>query len=269
MSDKLKIGDKFFDSRLILGTGKYASFEQTQQAVEASAAEIITVAIARTNLGQQPNEKNLLDYLSPDKYTILPNTAGCFDIDTVLKVLSLARELLNGANLVKLELLADKKTLYPKVVESLKAAEKLIKDGFEVMAYTTDDPVIASELASMGVVAVMPLAAPIGSGLGICNPYNLALLKEQVDEICKKEGKHTALIVDAGIGRASDAVIAMELGYDAVLVNSAVAYAQDPIKMAQAMQNALIAGRKSYLAKPMKKKLYATASSPIDNIFGN
>ncbi|MFD1259565.1 thiazole synthase [Entomomonas asaccharolytica] len=258
VTDKpLVLAGKTYQSRLLVGTGKYKDFNETQQAIEASGAEIVTLAVRRTNIGQNPNEANLLDVISPDKYTILPNTAGCFDATEAVRTCRLARELLDGHNLVKLEVLADQKTLFPNVVETLKAAETLVKENFEVMVYTSDDPIIARQLAEIGCIAVMPLAGLIGSGMGICNPYNLQIILEEAK---------IPVLVDAGVGTASDATIAMELGCDAVLMNSAIAHAQQPVLMAEAMKHAIIAGRKAYLAGRMPRKLYATASSPLDGL---
>ena len=231
--------------------------EETRLAIEASGAEIVTFAVRRTNLGQIEGEPNLLEVLSPERYTFLPNTAGCYDAIEAVRTCRLARELLDGHNLVKLEVLADQKTLFPNVIETLKAAETLVKEGFDVMVYTSDDPIIARQLAEIGCIAVMPLAGLIGSGLGICNPYNLQIILEEA---------RIPVLVDAGVGTASDATIAMELGCDAVLMNSAIAHAQQPIMMAQAMNHAIVAGRLAYLAGRMPKKLYASASSPLDGL---
>jgi thiazole synthase len=251
------LAGRTYQSRLLVGTGKYRDLEQTRLAIEASGAEIVTVAVRRTNIGQNPDEPNLLDVLSPDRYTILPNTAGCFDAVEAVRTCRLARELLNGHNLVKLEVLADQKTLFPNVIETLKAAEVLVKEGFDVMVYTSDDPIIARQLGEIGCIAVMPLAGLIGSGLGICNPYNLRIILEEAK---------VPVLVDAGVGTASDASIAMELGCAAVLMNSAIANAQNPLLMAQAMQHAVIAGRMAHLAGRMPKKLYASASSPLSGL---
>jgi thiazole synthase len=251
------LAGRTYQSRLLVGTGKYRDLEQTRLAIEASGAEIVTVAVRRTNIGQNPGEPNLLDVLPPDRYTILPNTAGCFDAIEAVRTCRLARELLDGHNLVKLEVLADQKTLFPNVIETLKAAEVLVKEGFDVMVYTSDDPIIARQLGEMGCVAVMPLAGLIGSGLGICNPYNLRIILEEAK---------VPVLVDAGVGTASDASIAMELGCAAVLMNSAIANAQNPLLMAQAMNHAVIAGRMAYLAGRMPKKLYASASSPLSGL---
>lgn len=253
----LVLAGKTYQSRLLVGTGKYKDFIETKEAIDASGAEIITLAVRRTNIGQNPNEPNLLDIISPDKYTILPNTAGCFDAIEAVRTCRLARELLDGHNLVKLEVLADQKTLFPNVIETLKAAETLVKEGFDVMVYTSDDPIVARQLEEIGCIAVMPLAGLIGSGMGICNPYNLQIILEEAK---------VPVLVDAGVGTASDATIAMELGCSAVLMNSAIAHAKHPVLMADAMKHAIIAGRKAYLAGRMPRKLYATASSPIDGL---
>ena len=246
-----------YSSRLLVGTGKYRDFEQTCQAIEASGARIVTVAVRRTNIGQNPDEPNLLDFLSPDEYTILPNTAGCYDARSAVRTCRLARELLDGHDLVKLEVLGDEKTLFPDVTATLEAAEELIKDGFKVMVYTNDDPVMAHRLEDMGCVSVMPLAAPIGSGLGIRNPYNILTIVENAN---------VPILVDAGVGTASDAAIAMELGCDGVLMNTAIAAAKHPVLMASAMNKAIQAGREAYLAGRMPRKRFASASSPIDGI---
>ena len=256
--DKLIIAGKSYNSRLLVGTGKYKDMDETRDAIEASGAEIVTVAIRRTNIGQNAGEPNLLDVISPDKYTILPNTAGCYTAKDAVRTCQLARELLDGHDLVKLEVLGDEKTLYPNMVDTIEAAEILIKDGFKVMVYTSDDPIIAKRLEEMGCVAVMPLAGLIGSGLGICNPHNLRLIKENAS---------VPILVDAGVGTASDAAIAMEIGCDAVLMNTAIAGAKKPVLMASAMKKAIEAGRESFLAGRMPKKAYASASSPIDGTF--
>ncbi len=253
----LTLAGKTYQSRLLVGTGKYKDFKETQAAIEASGAEIVTLAVRRTNIGQNPNELNLLDIIPPSKYTILPNTAGCFDATEAVRTCRLARELLDGHNLVKLEVLADQKTLFPNVIETLKAAEILVKENFDVMVYTSDDPIIARQLEEIGCIAVMPLAGLIGSGMGICNPYNLQIILEEAK---------VPVLVDAGVGTASDATIAMELGCEAVLMNSAIAHAKLPVLMAEAMKHAIIAGRKAYLAGRMPRKLYATASSPLDGL---
>ncbi len=256
--DLLRVGARTFRSRLLIGTGKYRDLEQTRQAIEASGAEVVTVAIRRTNIGQNPDEPNLLDVIPPSRYTILPNTAGCYNARDAVRTCRLARELLDGHNLVKLEVLGDEKTLYPDITETLVAAEELIADGFEVMVYTTDDPLIARRLEQMGCVSVMPLAAPIGSGLGIQNRYNIR-------EIVENAG--VPIVVDAGVGTASDAAIAMELGCDGVLMNTAVAQAENPLLMASAMRKAVEAGREAYRAGRMPRRRYASASSPLEGTF--
>ncbi len=255
--DILTIAGKQYHSRLLVGSGKYKDLQETRLATEASEAEIITVAIRRTNIGQNAGEPNLLDVVPPDRYTILPNTAGCFNAKDAVRTCQLARELLDGHNLVKLEVLADQKTLFPQVLDTLKAAETLVADGFDVMVYTNDDPVIAKLLEEIGCVAVMPLAAPIGSGLGIRNPYNILEIIENAN---------VPVIVDAGVGTASDAAIAMELGCDGVLMNTAIAAAKDPVLMASAMKKGIQAGREAFLAGRMPKKRYASASSPIEGV---
>lgn len=257
-TDALAIDGRSYRSRLLIGTGKYHDLEQTRRAVEASGAEIVTVAVRRTNLGQDPGEPNLLDVLPADRYTLLPNTAGCYDADSAIRTCRLARELLDGHNLVKLEVLGDEKTLYPDVTATLEAATSLISDGFRVMVYTNDDPVIAKRLEELGCIAVMPLAAPIGSGLGIRNPYNIKTIVENAN---------VPILVDAGVGTASDAAVAMELGCDGVLMNTAIAEARDPILMAGAMRKAIEAGREAYRAGRMLRRAYASASSPIDGSF--
>lgn len=260
-NDTFQIGSRTFSSRLLVGTGKYKDLQQTGEAIEASGAEIVTVAIRRTNIGQHSDQPNLLDVISPEKYTILPNTAGCFDADTAIRTCQLARELLDGHNLVKLEVLGDQETLYPNVTQTLIAAQKLIDDGFEVMVYTSDDPIVAKELASMGCVAIMPLGSLIGSGLGLLNPHNLSLIIENT------KAHNIPVLVDAGVGAASDAAIAMELGCDGVLMNSAIAHASNPVLMAQAMKHAIWAGRASYLAGRMPKRKMAVPSSPQTGYF--
>ncbi|MFT5391453.1 MAG: thiazole synthase, partial [Gammaproteobacteria bacterium] len=247
-----------FSSRLLIGTGKYKDFDETKLAIETTGAEVVTLAIRRTNIGQNPGEPNLLDYISPAKYTILPNTAGCYDAKSAVRTCRLARELLDGHNLVKLEVLADDKTLFPDIIQTLEAAETLVKDGFDVMVYTNDDPIIAKRLEEIGCVSVMPLAAPIGSGLGIRNPYNIRTIIENAQ---------VPIIVDAGVGTASDAAIAMELGCDGVLMNTAVAAATHPIMMASAMKLAVQAGRQAFLAGRMPRRRFASASSPLDGTF--
>ena len=256
-ADTFTVADKQYRSRLLLGTGKYKDLDETRRAVEASGAEIVTFAIRRTNFGQKPGEPNLLDALSPSQYTFLPNTAGCYTAEDAVRTCRLARELLDGHRLVKLEVLGDEKTLYPDVSETLKAAEVLVKEGFEVMVYTSDDPLIAKKLEDLGCVAVMPLGAPIGSGLGIRNPYNILTIVEQAK---------VPVLVDAGVGTASDAAIAMELGCDGVLMNTAVALAKDPILMASAMKKAIEAGREAYLAGRIPRKRFASASSPLEGL---
>lgn len=260
-NDSFTVGSRTFSSRLLVGTGKYKDLQQTGDAIAASGAEIVTVAIRRTNIGQHRDQPNLLDVISPEKYTILPNTAGCFDADTAIRTCQLARELLDGHNLVKLEVLGDEKTLYPNVTETLAAAQKLIEDGFEVMVYTSDDPIVAKELASMGCVAIMPLGSLIGSGLGLLNPHNLSIIIENTQEL------NIPVLVDAGVGTASDAAIAMELGCDGVLMNSAIANADNPVLMAYAMKHAIWAGRASYLAGRMPKRRMALPSSPQTGYF--
>ena len=257
MSDLLTIAGKTYSSRLLIGTGKYKDFDETREAIETSGAEIVTVAIRRTNIGQNADEPNLLDYITPDKYTILPNTAGCYTAEDAVRCCKLARELLDGHDLVKLEVLGDQKTLYPHIPRTLTAARELIDDGFKVMVYTNDDPIVAKELEDMGCVAVMPLGSLIGSGLGILNPHNIRLIMEEA---------RVPIIVDAGVGTASDAAIAMEMGCDGVLLNSAVAHAQKPVLMASAMKKAIEAGRESFLAGRMPRKAYASASSPLDGL---
>jgi len=257
MSDNLIIAGKEYSSRLLVGSGKYKDLNETKLATEASESDIITVAIRRTNIGQDENEPNLLDVISPEKYTILPNTAGCYNAKDAVRTCRLARELLDGHSLVKLEVLGDEKTLYPNITETLIAADELVNDGFDVMVYTNDDPIVAKRLEEIGCAAVMPLASLIGSGQGIGNPANIKLIIEEAQ---------VPIIVDAGIGCASDAAKAMELGCDGVLMNSAIALANDPIKMASAMKHAIIAGRESYLAGRMMKKAFASASSPMENL---
>ncbi len=258
--DSLTIAGKAYASRLLIGTGKYKDFDETRHAVEASGAQIVTVAIRRTNIGQNAGEPSLLDALPPSKYTYLPNTAGCYTADDAVRTLRLARELLDGHELVKLEVLGDPKTLFPNMMETLKAAETLVQEGFKVMVYCSDDPILAKRLEEIGCVAVMPLASLIGSGMGILNPWNLQLILESAK---------VPVIVDAGVGTASDAAIAMELGCDGVLMNTAIAGAKNPVLMAQAMKKAVEAGREAYLAGRMPKKLYAAApSSPTGGIIG-
>jgi len=258
IADPLVIAGKAYASRLLVGTGKYRDMDETGRAIAASGAEIVTVAVRRTNLGQNPGEPNLLDVIDPRRYTILPNTAGCYDADSAVRTCRLARDLLDDHRLVKLEVLGDQRTLYPNVIETLKAAEILVAEGFEVMVYTTDDPILARRLEDIGCVAVMPLAAPIGSGLGIQNRYTLREIIEQA---------RVPIIVDAGVGTASDAAIAMELGCDAVLMNTAIAEARDPVMMATAMRHAIVAGRLACRAGRMPRRTHASASSPIDGRF--
>jgi thiazole synthase len=258
--DNLIIAGKSYSSRLLVGTGKYKDFAETQAAIEASGAEIITIAIRRSNIGQNPNEPNLLDILPPTKYTLLPNTAGCYSADDAVRTLRLARELLDGHSLVKLEVLGDPQSLYPNVVETIAAAKTLVADGFQVMVYTSDDPIIAKQLEDIGCVAIMPLASLIGSGMGILNPWNLQLIMDRVK---------VPVIVDAGVGTASDAAIAMELGCQGVLMNTAIAAAQKPVLMATAMKQAVEAGRSAFLAGRMPRKLYSAApSSPTSGMIG-
>ncbi len=257
-NDPLIIAGVEYNSRLLTGTGKYKDLEETRLASEAAGAEIVTVAIRRSNIGQNPDEPNLLDAIPPERFTILPNTAGCYNVDDAVRTCRLARELLDGHKLVKLEVLGDQKTLYPNVLETLKAAEILVADGFDVMVYTSDDPLIAKQLEEIGCCAVMPLAAPIGSGLGVQNRYNILEIVENAK---------VPIIVDAGVGTASDAAIAMELGCDGVLMNTAIAEARDAVLMASAMKHAIIAGRQAFKAGRMPRKRYASASSPIDGTF--
>lgn len=256
--DPLIIAGKTYHSRLLVGTGKYKDFAETKAAVEASGAEIITIAIRRSNIGQNPNEPNLLEILPPAKYTLLPNTAGCYSADDAVRTLRLARELLDGHSLVKLEVLGDPQSLYPNVVETISAAKTLVREGFQVMVYTSDDPIVAKQLEDLGCVAIMPLASLIGSGMGILNPWNLQLIMERVQ---------VPVLVDAGVGTASDAAIAMELGCHGVLMNTAIAAAKNPVLMASAMKLAVEAGRAAYLAGRMPRKLYsAIPSSPTNGL---
>ena len=257
-NDPLVIAGKTYHSRLLTGTGKYRDLGQTRLATEAAGAQIVTVAVRRTNLGQDPNQPSLLDVLPPNQYTLLPNTAGCYTAEEAIRTCRLARELLDGQTLVKLEVLGDPKTLYPDLIETLKATEVLVKEGFEVMVYTTDDVLMAQRLEALGCVAVMPLAAPIGSGLGIRNPFNI----RQIVENAK-----VPVLVDAGVGTASDAAVAMELGCDGVLMNTAIAAATHPIQMASAMKRAIEAGRAAYLSGRIPRRAYASASSPLDGLF--
>ena len=255
--DKLVVGSREFSSRLLVGTGKYKDFQETQDAIVASGAHVVTVAIRRTNIGQNKDEPNLLNYLNPEEFIILPNTAGCYTIDDAVRTCNLARELLDGHNLVKLEVLGDEKTLFPNMTQTLEAARVLVEDNFEVMVYCTDDPILCKELDDIGCVSIMPLAAPIGSGLGITNPYNIEIILENSNK---------PIIVDAGVGTASDAAIAMELGCDGVLMNTAIAEAKNPILMASAMKKAIESGREAFLAGRMQKRLYASKSSPEDGV---
>jgi len=257
-ADSFTVAGETYNSRLLVGTGKYKDMEETRRAVEASGAEIVTVAVRRTNIGQTPGEPNILQTLPPERYTILPNTAGCYDAKTAIRTCHLARELLDGHNLVKLEVLGDEKTLFPDLVATLEAAKVLVKDGFDVMVYTNDDPILAKRLEELGCVAVMPLAAPIGSGLGIRNRLNILTIVENAQ---------VPVLVDAGVGTASDAAVAMELGCDGVLMNTAIAAAKDPILMASAMRKAIEAGREAYLAGRMPAKRFASASSPLEGMF--
>lgn len=259
-ADEFTIAGKTYRSRLLVGTGKYKDFRETREAVDASGAEIVTVAIRRVNIGQNANEPSLLEALPPSRFTILPNTAGCYNAEDAIRTLRLARELLDGHPLVKLEVLGDPNTLYPNVQETIKAAKVLVKEGFDVMVYTSDDPIVAAELEAIGCCAIMPLASLIGSGMGILNPWNLRLIIEKAK---------VPVLVDAGVGTASDAAFAMELGCDGVLMNTAIAAAKEPIRMARAMKLAVEAGRDAYLAGRMPKKLYsADPSSPVSGLIG-
>jgi thiazole synthase len=253
MKDSFVLAGKEYHSRLIVGTGKYKDFDENRRAVEASGAEIVTVAVRRVNI-TDPHKENLLDYIDPKKYTILPNTAGCYTVEDALRTCRLAREAGVG-NMVKLEVIGDQRTLFPDIPGTIEAAKQLVKEGFIVLPYVLDDPISCQKLEDIGCAAVMPLAAPIGSGLGIRNPYNLRIILEH---------SRIPVIVDAGVGTASDAAVALELGCDAVLMNTAIAEAKDPILMAEAMRLGVEAGRKAYLAGRMPKKLYASASSPMD-----
>jgi thiazole synthase len=257
-TDTLTIAGRTFTSRLLVGTGKYKDMTETREAIDASGAEIVTIAVRRTNLGQNADEPNILKVLPPSEFTYLPNTAGCYDAKTAVRTCKLARELLDGHDLVKLEVLGDEKTLFPDVMQTMKAAEELIADGFKIMVYTNDDPIIARELEAMGCVAVMPLAAPIGSGLGVRNKLNIMTIVENAK---------VPVLVDAGVGTASDAAVAMELGCDGVLMNTAIAAAQKPVLMASAMKKAIQAGREAFLAGRMPAKRFASASSPVDGLF--
>ena len=257
-NDPLTIAGREYRSRLLVGTGKYQDMDETARAIEASGAQIVTIAVRRTNIGQNPGQPNILDVLSPERFTILPNTAGCYDAESAVRTCRLARELLDGHKLVKLEVLGDEKTLFPDVVATLAAAAVLVKDGFDVMVYTNDDPIIAKRLEEIGCVAVMPLAAPIGSGLGVRNPLNIRTIVENAK---------VPVLVDAGVGTASDAAVAMELGCDGVLMNTAIAAAKNPVLMASAMRKAIEAGREAFLAGRMAPKRFASASSPIEGLF--
>jgi thiazole synthase len=258
--DNLILAGQSYSSRLIVGTGKYKDFAETRAAVDASGAEIITVAIRRVNIGQNAGESSLLDFLPPSEFVYLPNTAGCYSAEDAVRTLRLARELLDGHSLVKLEVLGDQQSLYPNVIETIAAAKTLVADGFQVMVYTSDDPIIAKQLEDIGCIAIMPLASLIGSGMGILNPWNLQLIRERVS---------IPVLVDAGVGTASDAAIAMELGCDGVLMNTAIAAAQNPVLMASAMNKAVKAGREAFLAGRMPRKLYsAIPSSPTGGLIG-
>jgi len=257
--DPLVIAGKAYRSRLLTGTGKFKDFDETRRATEASGAQIVTVAIRRSNIGQDAKQPSLLDILPPDRYTILPNTAGCYTAEDAVRTCRLARELLDGHSLVKLEVLGDPRTLFPDVVQTLQAAQTLVSEGFAVMVYTSDDPILAKRLEEIGCVAVMPLAAPIGSGLGIQNRWNILEIVENAK---------VPVLVDAGVGTASDAAIAMELGCDGVLMNTAIAGAKDPVMMASAMRKAVEAGREAFLAGRIPRKRFASASSPIDGTIG-
>lgn len=251
---ELVIAGKAYVSRLLVGTGKYRDLDETRLAIEASGAEIVTLAVRRVNIGQNPNEPSLLEAVPPSRYTLLPNSAGCYTAEDAVYTLQLARELLQGHKLVKLEVLGDDKTLFPNMPQTLKAAETLVRDGFDVMVYCSDDPIQAKLLERIGCVAVMPLASLIGSGMGIINPWNLSLIIEQAQ---------VPVLVDAGVGTASDAAIAMELGCDGVLMNSAIAGAREPVRMARAMRLAVEAGREAYLAGRMPRRMAASPSSPM------
>jgi thiazole synthase len=257
--DLLTVAGRTFHSRLLTGTGKYKDFDETRRATDAAGAQIVTLAIRRVNIGQDASQPNLLDALPPDRFTLLPNTAGCYTADDAVRTCRLARELLDGHNLVKLEVLGDERTLYPDVVQTLVAAEMLVADGFDVMVYTSDDPILARRLEAIGCAAIMPLAAPIGSGLGIQNRYNLLEIIENAK---------VPVIVDAGVGTASDAAIAMELGCDGVLMNTAIAGAKNPVLMAHAMKLAVEAGRAAFHAGRIPRKRFASASSPVDGLVG-
>jgi len=257
-ADGFSVAGRPFTSRLLVGTGKYKDMDETARAIDASGAEIVTIAVRRTNMGQNPDEPNVLDVLPPERYTILPNTAGCYDAETAVRTCRLARELLDGHSLVKLEVLGDQKTLFPDVIQTLEAAKVLVADGFDVMVYTNDDPIVAKQLEDIGCCAVMPLAAPIGSGLGIRNPLNILTIVENAS---------VPILVDAGVGTASDAAVAMELGCDGVLMNTAIAAAKHPVLMASAMRKGIEAGREAFLAGRMQAKRFASASSPLEGTF--
>jgi thiazole synthase len=258
LDDPLVIAGRAYRSRLLVGTGKYRDFRETRDAIVASGAQIVTVAIRRTNIGQDANQPSLVDALPPDEFTYLPNSAGCYTADEAVRTLRLGRELLDGHPLCKLEVLGDAESLYPNVRETLVAAERLVADGFEVMVYTSDDPIVARELEAIGCVAIMPLASLIGSGMGIVNPWNLRLILEHAQ---------VPVLVDAGVGTASDAAIAMELGCAGVLMNTAIAKAREPVRMARAMKLAVDAGREAFLAGRMPRKLYAAEpSSPVGGV---
>lgn len=257
--DPLVIAGRTYSSRLLTGTGKFKDLEETRRATEAAGAQIVTIAIRRSNIGQHKDQPNLLEVLPPHRYTLLPNTAGCYNVDDAVRTCQLARELLDGHQLVKLEVIGDERTLYPDVVQTLRAAEILVADGFQVMVYTSDDPIVARQLEEIGCVAVMPLAAPIGSGLGIQNRYKLLEIIENAK---------VPILVDAGVGTASDAAVAMELGCDGVLMNTAIADADDPVRMAHAMRLAVAAGRHALLAGRIPRRRYASASSPADGLLG-
>ncbi|HOY01747.1 MAG TPA: thiazole synthase, partial [Zoogloea sp.] len=260
MDDLLTIAGLAYSSRLLVGTGKYKDFTETRAAVRASGAQIVTVAIRRTNIGQDPNAPSLLDALPPSEFTYLPNTAGCYSADDAVRTLRLARELLDDHKLVKLEVLGDPHTLFPNMPETLKAAQTLVKEGFEVMVYCSDDPIQAKMLEDIGCVAVMPLASLIGSGMGVLNPWNVQLVRDAVK---------VPVLLDAGVGTASDAAIAMELGCDGVLMNTAIALAKDPVRMARAMKKGVEAGREAFLAGRMPRKFYtASPSSPTTGLIG-
>jgi thiazole synthase len=259
-ADSLVVAGRAYRSRLLVGTGKYRDFDETRRAIEASGAEIVTVAIRRTNIGQDKGEPSILEVLPPERFTILPNTAGCYSAEEAVRTLRLARELLDGHALAKLEVLGDAQSLYPNMPETLAAAKTLVAEGFQVMAYCSDDPIMAKRLEDLGCVAIMPLASLIGSGMGIVNPWNLQIIIDRIS---------VPVLVDAGIGTASDAAIAMELGCDGVLMNTAIAKAKDPVRMARAMRLAVEAGREAFLAGRMPKKPYeASPSSPADGLIG-